>query len=67
MAGRQPLQVNGALWFGAGRVLGPCRVGPSGEFSCWKHVGLIFKNDLIISSLEPRCSFVDMFLSFKII
>lgn len=30
-------------------------------------LGLIFKDDLIISPLEPRCSFADLFLSFKII
>ena len=30
-------------------------------------MGLIFKDDLIISSLEPSCGSTDMFLSFKII
>ena len=30
-------------------------------------MGLIFQNNLIISPLEPRCSFVDMFLPFDII
>ena len=65
--GQQPLSVRGALWFVAGRALGPCGVGPSGECFYWKHVGLIFQSNLIISPLEPRCSFVDKFLPFDII
>lgn len=49
------------------RALRRCGIGPDGECSCWKHMGLIFQSNLIISPLEPRCSFVDKFLLFDII